>query len=102
MGLIRPITGVPAEALSRRSMLGLTARGAATVVVSQSLLSCAADEVAGTDDDGTDSGSCVLTAALTEGPYFVDERLNRSDIREDPNTGAISPGALLELQFNVT
>jgi hypothetical protein len=65
MGLIRPKTGVPAEALSRRSMLELTARGAATVAVSQSLLSCAADEVAGTDDDGTNGGACVLTAALT-------------------------------------
>lgn len=27
--------------------------------------------------------SCVVTPALTEGPYFVDERLNSSDIRED-------------------
>jgi hypothetical protein len=26
--------------------------------------------------------SCVLSPAKTEGPYFVDERLNRSDIRE--------------------
>src|SRR5207247_4432275 len=27
------------------------------------------------------SGTCVMTPAKTEGPYFVDERLNRSDIR---------------------
>src|SRR5262245_47159025 len=29
---------------------------------------------------------CVVRPALTEGPYFVDERLNRSDIRTDPST----------------
>jgi protocatechuate 3,4-dioxygenase beta subunit len=44
----------------------------------------------------------VLTAALTEGPYFVDERLNRSDIRADPATGALSQGAPLALTFNVS
>ena len=29
--------------------------------------------------------ACVVTPAQTEGPYFVDERLNRSDITTDPN-----------------
>ena len=29
--------------------------------------------------------SCVLTPSKTEGPYFVDEKLNRSDIRSDPS-----------------
>lgn len=43
-----------------------------------------------------------MTAALTEGPYFVDEMLNRSDIRADPVSGAISPGTLLGLTFNVS
>src|SRR5262245_57692952 len=28
--------------------------------------------------------ACVVRPALTEGPYFVDEKLNRSDIRSDP------------------
>ena len=28
--------------------------------------------------------TCVVKPALTEGPYFVDELLNRSDIRSDP------------------
>ena len=44
---------------------------------------------------------CVLTAALTEGPFFVDEKLNRSDIRADPTTGAVSAGVPLALTFNV-
>jgi protocatechuate 3,4-dioxygenase beta subunit len=44
----------------------------------------------------------VLTAALTEGPYFVDEKLNRSDIRADPVTGVVSAGVPLALTFNVS
>jgi uncharacterized protein (TIGR03437 family) len=45
--------------------------------------------------------ACVARPAQTEGPYFVDERLNRSDIRSDPATGAVKPGVPLRLRFNV-
>lgn len=40
--------------------------------------------------------SCVVKPALTEGPFFVDEKLNRSDIRED------RAGTKLRLTFNVS
>jgi protocatechuate 3,4-dioxygenase beta subunit len=43
------------------------------------------------------NAQCVVTPALTEGPYFVDETLNRSDIRTDPATGAARPGVPLDL-----
>ena len=46
--------------------------------------------------------ACVVRPELTEGPYFVDEMLNRSDIRSDPSDGSISQGAQLDLVFNVT
>jgi protocatechuate 3,4-dioxygenase beta subunit len=46
--------------------------------------------------------SCVVRPELTEGPYFVDEKLNRSDIRPDPSTGAVSEGAQLDLAFVVS
>jgi protocatechuate 3,4-dioxygenase beta subunit len=39
-------------------------------------------------DDGVEqavAATCVMTPAKTEGPYFVDEKLNRSDIREGQN-----------------
>ena len=45
--------------------------------------------------------ACVLTPKQTEGPYFVDERLNRSDIRPDPVTGLVSEGVPLKLQLQV-
>ncbi|HEV7388384.1 MAG TPA: intradiol ring-cleavage dioxygenase [Gemmatimonadaceae bacterium] len=98
--------------LSRRDLLGFAAKGAASVFVSQSLLaSCAAagTNVTDTTSSGgtgasaptTGSSSCVLTASLTEGPFFVDEKLNRSDIRTDPASGVVSAGIPLALTFNV-
>jgi len=46
--------------------------------------------------------ACVLTPAQTEGPYFVDGRLDRSDIRADPSSGTTKPGALLMLELGVS
>ena len=44
---------------------------------------------------------CVVTPAQTEGPYFVDERLNRSDIRSDPADGSLRPGIPLLLTLRI-
>lgn len=46
--------------------------------------------------------SCIVRPALTDGPFFVDGKLDRSDIRSDPATGAVSAGAALVLTFNVS
>ena len=46
--------------------------------------------------------SCVVRPEQTEGPYFVDERLNRSDIRADTNSGAIESGTSFALAFAVS
>ena len=46
--------------------------------------------------------SCVVRPEQTEGPYFVDERLNRSDIRSDPTDGRIRPGTPLALTLLVS
>jgi protocatechuate 3,4-dioxygenase beta subunit len=45
--------------------------------------------------------ACVVRPAETEGPYFVDEKLLRSDIRSDPSDGSVKPGATLRLSFAV-
>lgn len=46
--------------------------------------------------------TCVATTPqVTEGPYWVDEKLFRSDIRTDPSTGTAREGALLTLTINV-
>ena len=46
-------------------------------------------------------GGCLVSPEQTEGPYFVDEKLNRSDIRIDPVDGSESPGVPLRLTLNV-
>lgn len=46
--------------------------------------------------------SCIVRPEKTAGPYFVDEMLNRSDIRSDPSTGAVKSGVQLDLKFVVS
>ena len=46
--------------------------------------------------------ACVVRPELTEGPYFVDRQVNRSDIRSDPASGAMSAGTPLALAFTVS
>jgi protocatechuate 3,4-dioxygenase beta subunit len=48
-----------------------------------------------------DPPSCIVRPQQTEGPYFVDERLNRSDIRSDPSDGSVREGVPLTLRFAV-
>ena len=45
--------------------------------------------------------SCVVSPAMTEGPYFVDEQLNRSDIRVNTADGKVSEGAPIQLTLRV-
>jgi len=51
---------------------------------------------------GMPGPSCVVRPEQTEGPYFVDERLNRSDIRSDPTDGRVRPGTPLALTLRVS
>src|SRR6267142_1983801 len=46
--------------------------------------------------------ACVATATETQGPFWVDEMLNRSDIRSDPSTGVLQSGLPLRLAMNVS
>ncbi len=46
--------------------------------------------------------SCVVVPELTEGPYFVDEMLNRSDIRSEPTDNTVVEGDQLDIAVNVS
>ncbi|MCS6849362.1 MAG: hypothetical protein RMN52_16810 [Anaerolineae bacterium] len=46
--------------------------------------------------------ACVVSPAMTEGPYFVDERLNRSDIRINTADGTVKEGVPLKLTLRVS
>jgi protocatechuate 3,4-dioxygenase beta subunit len=45
--------------------------------------------------------SCVVRPELTIGPYFVDEQINRSDIRSEPSDGSVREGIPLTLAIGV-
>ena len=47
------------------------------------------------------AATCTVTPAETEGPYWVDELLNRSVITVDPSDGSVKPGVPLRLNINV-
>ncbi|WP_205738709.1 intradiol ring-cleavage dioxygenase [Halomonas heilongjiangensis] len=46
--------------------------------------------------------TCVARPRQTEGPYFVDARLERSDLRTDPTDGTRKPGVPVALAFHVS
>jgi protocatechuate 3,4-dioxygenase beta subunit len=45
---------------------------------------------------------CIAIPEQTEGPYFVDQALERADIRVDPATGRRTPGVPLALRFELS
>ena len=84
--------------LTRREILALLGGSALAAACSPATLG----PPTGAPSTGTALPSCVVRPALTEGPYFVDERLDRSDIRSDPSTGSVKPGVTLALTFLVS
>src|SRR5438105_1265929 len=77
-------------ALNRRRTLALLGGAGAAVMGS------------GFGEVDADAAACAsLAGAQTEGPYWVEENLNRSDIRVDPADGSIRPGVLLNLAINI-
>src|SRR5688572_33221380 len=46
--------------------------------------------------------SCVVVPELTEGPYYLDVNLERSDIRANTGDGTVSEGAPLQLNWVVS
>lgn len=47
-------------------------------------------------------GACVVRPQQTEGPYFVDEVLQRADLRSDPADGSVKTGMPLDLAIVVS
>jgi len=89
--------------LSRREVLALLGVTGLAACAPSGVLSASATPVATSVATAAASGgttvtlpSCIVRPAMTEGPYFVDEKLNRSDIRES------KPGTPFVLTFNVS
>lgn len=80
----------------------LTRRDALALLGAGGLAALAAAEVRMRPAGAAGSGPCVARPALTEGPFFVDDRLERSDIRPDPADGSVTPGTPLGLTLRVS
>jgi protocatechuate 3,4-dioxygenase beta subunit len=89
--------GASASLISRRQALILLGVGGATMVAGRSHVYSASP---GSND--SKPPACVLTPKQTEGPFFVDERLKRSDIRVDPSDGSVKSGVPLHLTLRVS
>lgn len=85
--------------LSRREVLGILGAAGAAAFVGYRLSDAEAAENAVRVAHGLD---CVVTPAQTEGPYFIDERLLRTDLRLDPTNGTTKEGLPLRLRINVS
>ena len=103
--------------LSRREVLALMGAGSVAVVVAacapgssaSGSARAAATGAAGTASPSASTAaiasslpSCVVVPELTEGPYYVNENLDRSDIRVDTSDGSVSEGAVLTLDWVVS
>jgi protocatechuate 3,4-dioxygenase beta subunit len=101
--------------LSRREVLALMGAGTVAVAVaacapgSSASGSASAAASAGTAASTASPAavasslpSCVVVPELTEGPYYVNENLDRSDIRIDTADGSVSEGAVLTLDWVVS
>jgi protocatechuate 3,4-dioxygenase beta subunit len=94
---MRTSVAARARRLSRREALALLgASGAALAAGLTPRLGCAQSTSGGT------LPACIARPEQTEGPFFVDEALNRSDIRSDPRSGEIRAGVALRLTFQVS
>jgi protocatechuate 3,4-dioxygenase beta subunit len=85
-------TDYPPGSLARRQALAAIAAGSAA------LLTGSVRNATGAQG----SLACVARPQQIEGPYFVDEKLNRSDIRPDPLTWVVAAGVPLYLTFRVS
>ncbi len=84
--------------LGRREALKLLSAGGAAVFAAGAVWAGAS---ASTPRAAVLMPSCIARPELTEGPYFTDVELDRSDIRAEPSTGDVRPGVPLALTFTV-
>ena len=86
----------PRPLLSRRRVLAALGAGGAALLAGRAASPAAAAEL-----KGDAPRMCVVTPEQTEGPYYVESRLNRSDIRSDPLEGIRREGVPLVLALRV-
>jgi protocatechuate 3,4-dioxygenase beta subunit len=89
--------------LTRRHVLGAAGAGGVALLFAGIGTTSGGRLLKGLRPDTAEAAatSCVMTPAKTVGPYFVDEKLNRSDVRSDTSTGAVQAGVPLTLKMQI-
>jgi protocatechuate 3,4-dioxygenase beta subunit len=72
--------------------------GAASTASPSAVATASASAAAG----GSALPACVVAPELTEGPYYLDVNLERSDIRSNTSDGVVAEGAELTLEWLVS
>jgi protocatechuate 3,4-dioxygenase beta subunit len=90
-----------ARGMNRREALGLLGAMGTAAMGSAAFGAALFPVRRASDPEIVEHLDCIVTPAQTEGPYFIDERLERTDIRLDPTTKAIREGLPLRLEFDV-
>ena len=89
------------EKPGRREVIFLLGSAAATTLVGRAGEAATSMESPPGSSPGQAAPGCVVTPEQTEGPYFVEEGLNRRDIRVDPSTGVVRAGVPLALTLRL-
>ncbi len=82
--------------LTRRQMLTLLGVGASSLVVGDPEGSLIFNSMA----SAAGMPSCVARPEQSAGPYFIDEKLNRADIRSEPSDGSVAQGVPFRLNLH--
>lgn len=85
--------GMVGRLLTRRELVALFGSTAAAAMLAHRTAAQAPSSAA---------PPCVVQPQQTEGPYFVDEKLLRADVRSDPSNGAVKAGVPLALALKVS
>ncbi|MCY3598673.1 MAG: intradiol ring-cleavage dioxygenase [Gemmatimonadetes bacterium] len=90
--------------LTRREALAALGVGGGALAAGPWILGTGTDVALAAQANGVARAlpACVAKPEQTEGPFFVDARLERADIRSDPSTGTVSEGVPLTLRFNLS
>ena len=88
--------------LSRREALASFRAGVTAMLVVGCIPRNSRSAQASSTANNTTKSACIVSPEQTEGPYFVDEKLNRSDIRSDPSDGSVKDGVPLQLTLRVS
>ena len=104
-GLLLSLQGVLAACGVRPATPPAAAGAAATAVATEAATEAATAAAAGDAVAAAPAPvatpACVVRPAMTEGPYFLDDMLNRVDVRPEPSDGSVRAGAELALAFRV-